>query len=42
MRRLEVGPDPRIMLRAALGEAAKNAGVTLEFAEGAIWVNVNG
>src|SRR3954469_7114527 len=29
MRRLEVSPDPKIMLQHALAEAAKNAGVEL-------------
>jgi hypothetical protein len=33
MRRLEVSPDPEIMLRAALQEAAKAAGVQLEVTE---------
>jgi hypothetical protein len=30
MRRLDVSPDPEVMLRAALQEAAKAAGVQLE------------
>jgi hypothetical protein len=30
LRRLEKGPDPRIMLTAALEEAARNAGVGLQ------------
>lgn len=30
MRRLEVGPDPVVMLDAALQEAARNAGVQLQ------------
>ncbi len=36
MRRLEVGPDPKVMLQHALQEAAKNAGVGLTIAEGAV------
>lgn len=38
MRRLEVSPDPKIMLPAALQEAAKNAGVELSIENGAIYV----
>lgn len=33
MRRLEVSKDPQVMLRAALAEAAKAAGVGLEITE---------
>ncbi|MEP6663904.1 MAG: hypothetical protein ABJC04_09600 [Verrucomicrobiota bacterium] len=33
MRRLDVSPDPIVMLKAALAEAAKNAGVQLEMTE---------
>ncbi len=33
MRRLEVSPDPAVMLRAALGDAARAAGVTLEITD---------
>jgi hypothetical protein len=33
MRRLQVSPDPVVMLRAALDEAAKNAGVQLQVTE---------
>jgi hypothetical protein len=40
MRRLAVGPDPVVMLDAALQEAAHNAGVTLSIEDGAIWVDV--
>jgi hypothetical protein len=36
MRRLDVSPDPRLMLQAALAEAAKAAGVKLVVADGAI------
>ena len=36
MRRLQVGPDPTVMLQAALREAATNAGVKLEIADGAV------
>jgi hypothetical protein len=33
MRRLDVSPDPVVMLKAALAEAAKNAGVQMEITE---------
>jgi hypothetical protein len=36
MRRLDVSPDPRRMLQAALAEAAQAADVKLVFADGAI------
>jgi hypothetical protein len=36
MRRLEVSPDPKVMLQAALAEAAKAAEVKLVVADGAI------
>jgi len=38
MRRLDVSPDPKVMLQAALQEAAKNAGVELKIADGAIYL----
>lgn len=38
MRRLAVGPDPKVMLPAALQEAAKNAGVELAIEDGGIYV----
>ena len=38
MRRLQVGPDPVVMLEAALQEAAKNAGVELSIEGGAIYI----
>ena len=38
MRRLQVGPDPRVMLPAALQEAAKNAGVELAIESDGIYV----
>ena len=38
MRRLDVSPDPIVMLRAALAEAAKAAGVELTVEEGAIFL----
>jgi hypothetical protein len=38
MRRLELGPDPVVMLDAALKEAAKNAGVELSIEDGAIYL----
>jgi hypothetical protein len=40
MRRLDVSPDPVVMLDAALKEAAKNAGVELSVEDGAIYVTV--
>lgn len=39
MRRLAIGPDPVVMLDAALQEAAKAAGVELSVEDGAIFVN---
>jgi hypothetical protein len=41
MRRLDVGPDPVVMLDAALQEAAKAAGVELSVDNGAVFVNVD-
>ena len=38
MRRLDVGPDPVVMLDAALQEAAKAAGVELSIEDGAILI----
>ena len=38
MRRLEVSPDPVVMLDAALKEAAKNAGIELSIENGAIYI----
>jgi hypothetical protein len=38
MRRLDVSPDPVVMLQAALREAATNAGVELSVEDGAIYV----
>jgi hypothetical protein len=38
MRRLEVSPDPKVMLQAALQEAAKAAGVGLQVTETEILV----
>ncbi|MDZ7288783.1 MAG: hypothetical protein ONB44_10525 [candidate division KSB1 bacterium] len=40
MRRLDVSKDPEIMLRAALQEAAKAAGVELKITETEIFVKV--
>ena len=40
MRRLEVGPDPVMMLNLALQEAAKAAGIELTLEDGAIFVTV--
>lgn len=39
MRRLDVSPDPVVMLQAALQEAAKNAGVGLTVEDGAVYVS---
>ena len=39
MRRLQVSPDPRVMLPAALQEAAKNAGVGLAIEDGGIFIS---
>ena len=36
MRRLDVSPDPKVMLQSALAEAAKAADVKLVVADGAI------
>ena len=38
MRRIAVGPDPVVMLAAALQEAAQAAGVTLKVADDGIWI----
>jgi electron transfer flavoprotein alpha/beta subunit len=38
MRRLAVGPDPAVMLEAALQEAARAAGVELSIEDGAIYL----
>jgi hypothetical protein len=38
MRRLQVSPDPVVMLEAALQEAARNAGVELSIEGGAIYI----
>ncbi|SPE20168.1 conserved hypothetical protein [Candidatus Sulfotelmatomonas gaucii] len=40
MRRLAVGPDPVVMLDAALQEAAKAAGLELAVEDGAIFLTV--
>ena len=40
MRRLDVGPDPVVMLDAALQEAAAAAGVELTVEDGAIFIAV--
>jgi len=39
MRRLDVGPDPVVMLDAALQEAAKAAGLELSVEDGAVYLN---
>ena len=40
MRRLDVSPDPVVMLDAALQEAARAAGVELTVEDGAIFVTI--
>jgi hypothetical protein len=40
MRRLDVGPDPVVMLDAALQEAANAAGIALTVENGAIFISV--
>lgn len=40
LRRLDVSPDPAVMLDAALQEAAKAAGVGLTIEEGAVFLDV--
>jgi hypothetical protein len=40
MRRLDVSPDPVVMLNAALQEAAKAAGIELAIENGAIFVTI--
>lgn len=42
MRRLDVGADPAVMLRAALQEAARAAGVRLEVTEQEILIGTGG
>ncbi len=39
MRRVEVGPDPVVMLQAALQEAARAAGLELSVEDGAIYID---
>ena len=38
MRRMDVGPDPKIMLKAAIEEAAKEAGVGINITDQTIFV----
>ena len=38
MRRLDVSPDPKVMLQSALQEAAKNAGIELSVENGAVFI----
>jgi hypothetical protein len=40
MRRIDHGPDVKVIFRKALEEAARNAGATVEFAPGAVHVEV--
>lgn len=37
MRRLDVSPDPKVMIQAALKEAAKNAGYNYSLVNSEIW-----
>ena len=39
MRRLQVGPDPVVMLDAALKEAARNAGIDLSVENGSVFLS---
>ena len=38
MRRIDVSPDPVVMLDAALNEAARNAGIELKVEDGAVYL----
>ena len=40
MRRLEVSPDPVVMLDAALQEAARNVGVGLSVEDGTVYIDL--
>jgi hypothetical protein len=40
MRRLDVSPDPVVMLNAALKEAATAAGIELTVEDGAVFLDV--
>jgi hypothetical protein len=40
MRRLDVSPDPVVMLQSALNEAATGAGVALSVEDGAIFIEL--
>ena len=40
MRRIDLGPDPVVMLDAALLEAAKSAGLELTVESGAIFIDI--
>lgn len=40
MRRLDVSPDPVVMLDAALQEAAQSAGLELSVEDGAVWLTL--
>jgi len=42
MRRLQISPDPVVMLEHALQEAAKNAGVELTVEDGAMYLSSPG
>ncbi len=41
MRRLDVSPDPRVMLQAAITEAANEAGYAYSLENGAFWLEKN-
>jgi hypothetical protein len=40
MRRLDVSPDPIVMLNAALQEAAKSAGIAITVDDGSIFIEL--
>jgi hypothetical protein len=40
MRRLAIGPDPVVMLQAALQEATQAAGIALTVEDGAIFIGI--
>ncbi len=41
MRRLDVSPEPKVMLQAALKEAAESAGYTYTLENGDFWLEKN-
>jgi hypothetical protein len=40
MRRIDVSPDPVVMLDAALQEAARSAGLALTVEDGAVFIEL--